>query len=156
MMSQISSLYIVYSTVYSCADERKHHSSASLAFVRGIHRWPVNSPHKWPLTRKMFPFDDVIMKHTGDGMCSDQISRQIIRNNQSLKKANVMCTPSLAQHNNTWWTLNTLKPRQNGHHFPGDMFKCIFLNENVSISIKISLKFVLKGPINSIPAHWFR
>ena len=37
-------------------------SSASLAFVRGIHRWPVNSPHKWPVTRKMFPFDDVIMR----------------------------------------------------------------------------------------------
>ena len=36
-------------------------SSASLAFVRGIHRWPVNSPYKWPVTRKMFPFDDVIM-----------------------------------------------------------------------------------------------
>ena len=40
---------------------RKHQSSASLAFVRGIHRWPVNSQHKWPVTRKMFPFDDVIM-----------------------------------------------------------------------------------------------
>ena len=40
---------------------RKYQSSASLAFVRGIHRWPVNSPHKWPVTRKMFPFDDVIM-----------------------------------------------------------------------------------------------
>ena len=46
---------------YSAADQRKHQSSASLAFVRGIHRWPVNSPHKWPVTRKMFPFDDVIM-----------------------------------------------------------------------------------------------
>ena len=40
---------------------RKHQSSASLAFVRGIHWWPVNSPHKWPVTRKMFPSDDVIM-----------------------------------------------------------------------------------------------
>ena len=40
---------------------KKTSSSASLAFVRGIHRWPVNSPHKWPVTRKMFPFDDVIM-----------------------------------------------------------------------------------------------
>ena len=59
--SQIASLTIVYSTVYSDADERKHQSSASLAFVWGIHRWPVNSPHKWPVTRKMFPFDDVIM-----------------------------------------------------------------------------------------------
>ena len=41
---------------------RKHQSSASLAFVWGIHRGPVNSPHKWPVTRKMFPFDDVIMR----------------------------------------------------------------------------------------------
>ena len=57
MASQITSLTIVYSTVYSDADQRKHQCSASLAFVRG----PVNSPHKWPVTRKMFPFDDVIM-----------------------------------------------------------------------------------------------
>ena len=59
---QITSLTIVYSTVYSDADQRQHQSSASLAFVRGIHRRPVNSPHKWPITRKMFPFDDVIME----------------------------------------------------------------------------------------------
>ena len=59
--SQITSLTIVYSTVYSDADQRKHQSSASLAFVWGIHRGPVNSPQKWPVTRKMFPFDDVIM-----------------------------------------------------------------------------------------------
>ena len=45
--SKITSLTIVYSTVHSDADQRKHQSSASLAFVRGIHRWPVNSPHKW-------------------------------------------------------------------------------------------------------------
>ena len=63
MASQIISLTIVYSTVYSSADRRKHQSSTSLAFVWGIHRWPVNSPHKWPVTRKMFPFDDVIMYH---------------------------------------------------------------------------------------------
>ena len=48
--------------------------------------------------------------------------------------------------------LNTLRPRQNGRHFPNDTFKRIFLNENVRISIKISLKFVPKGPINKIPA----
>ena len=58
--SQITSLTIVYSTVYSDTDQGKHQSSASLAFVRGIHRGPVNSPHKGPVTRKMFPFDDVI------------------------------------------------------------------------------------------------
>ena len=62
MASQITSLTLVYSTVYSDADQRKHQSSASLAFVWGIHRGPINSPHKWPVTRKMFPFDDVIKK----------------------------------------------------------------------------------------------
>ena len=61
--SLITSLIIVYSTVYSDADQRKHQSSASLAFVWGIHRWPVHSPHKWPVTRKIFPFDDVTMWH---------------------------------------------------------------------------------------------
>ena len=63
--SQITSLTVVYSIVYSDADQKKHQSSASLAFVRGIHRGPVNSPHKWPVTRKMFPFDDVIMFYDG-------------------------------------------------------------------------------------------
>ena len=62
MASQITNLSIVYSTINSDADQRKHQISASLAFVRGIHRWPVNSAHKWPVTRKMFPFDDVIIR----------------------------------------------------------------------------------------------
>ena len=46
MASQTTSLTIVYSTVYSGADQIKRQSSAPLASVRGIHRWPVNSPHK--------------------------------------------------------------------------------------------------------------
>ena len=61
MASQITSLTTVYSTVYSVANQRKHQSSASLACVRGIPRWPVNTPHKGPVMRKMFPFDDVIV-----------------------------------------------------------------------------------------------
>ena len=48
--------------------------------------------------------------------------------------------------------INTLRPRQNGHHFANDILKCIFLDENVWIPIKISLKFVPNGPINNIPA----
>ena len=59
--SQITSLTIVFLTVYSNADERKYESSVSLTFVRGNHRGPLNFPHNWPVTRKMFPFDDVIM-----------------------------------------------------------------------------------------------
>ena len=59
--SQITSLTIVFSTVqYPDADQRKHQRSGPLAFMQGIHREPVNSPHKWPVTRKMFPFDDVM------------------------------------------------------------------------------------------------
>ena len=67
MASQITSLTIVYSTLYWGTDQSKHQSSASLAFVWGIHRGPVNSPHKWPVTRKMFPFDDII-KTLGQAM----------------------------------------------------------------------------------------
>ena len=63
MASQITSLMIVYSAVYSGRNQRKQQSSASLAFVRGIHRWPVNSPHKGPVIQKMFPFDDIIMNY---------------------------------------------------------------------------------------------
>ena len=73
--SQITSLVSVFSNVYSDAYQRKHQSSASLAFVRGIHRGPVNSPHKWPLTRKMFPFDDVIMQDCDLGASQKHVNR---------------------------------------------------------------------------------
>ena len=61
MASQITCVSIVYSIFCSDADQRKYQSSPSLTFVRGIHRWPVNSPYKGAVTRKMFPLDDVIM-----------------------------------------------------------------------------------------------
>ena len=61
MASQISGVFIVYSTVCSGADQRKQQSSVALAFVRGIHRWPVDSPHKGPVIGKMFPYEDIIM-----------------------------------------------------------------------------------------------
>ena len=62
MVPQTTGVSIVYWTVCSSADQRKHQSSTSLIFVRGIHRWSVNFPHKGPVTRNMFPFDDVIMR----------------------------------------------------------------------------------------------
>ena len=61
MASQNTGVSVVYSTVCSGADQRKYQSSASLAFVRGIRRSPADSLHQGPITRKMFPFDDVIM-----------------------------------------------------------------------------------------------
>ena len=80
--SQITNLAILYPTVYSDADQRKHQSSASLAFVWGIYRWPVNSPHKWPVSRKMFPFDDVIMPEPKDN-CNLVIHRPFYQHSYS-------------------------------------------------------------------------
>ena len=72
MASQITSLTIVYSSVYSAADQRKHQSSASLAFVRWIYWGPVKSPHKWPVTRKCF--------HMMTSLCSmDAVVESIFR-----------------------------------------------------------------------------
>ena len=85
--SQITSLTIVYSTVYSDADQRKHQSSASLAFVWGIHRGPVSSPHTWPVTRKMLPFYDVIMRWNSEQLMLTycmQITFTITRNNNAI------------------------------------------------------------------------
>ena len=79
MASQITSLTIVYTTVYSGADQRKHQSTASLAFVRGIHRWPVNSPHKWSVTWNMFPFDDVIMLSFHISLSSNDATHKTVR-----------------------------------------------------------------------------
>ena len=239
MASQITSLRIVYSIDYSGADQRKHQGSASLAFVRGIHRWPVISPHKWQVTRKTFPFDDVIMigailhigclvkncapllSHWGypnltwslpfmvtwflaifvskDSLLPDSsdesglggrgpflssldvcssskviiLSRRapsfiflvpLFQNKQQVMfqyKNVVFSIYGFASERNNCVTtsyryvvnpiLNTLRPRQKYCHFADDILKCIFLNKDIWISIKISLMFVPKGPINISP-----
>ena len=61
MASQVTSLMIIYSTVYSGTDEKNIKLRVTGLCVRGIHRWPVDSSHKGPVMRKMFPFDDVTM-----------------------------------------------------------------------------------------------
>ena len=63
MASQITGVSIVYTAVCTGGDQRKHQSSTSLTFVRWVHRWPVPSLHKGLTTRKMFPFDDVIVEN---------------------------------------------------------------------------------------------
>ena len=113
MASQLTSLTIVYSTVYSGADQIiKHQSFLSLAFVQGIHRWPVNSPHKWPVKRKMFPFDDVIM--------IDVIQTSFAKNGRlpgvlpyDLVSLLVLAI-SLWKDSGPWWRHDTLQWRHNG------------------------------------------
>ena len=105
MASQITSLGIVYSTVYSGADQRKHQSSASLAFVRRIHRGPVNSPHKRPQTRKFFSFDDVIMdgvRWGWDPSITSQSRKRPVMQKVPPWGNVVMCQP-------TDWVANSIK-----------------------------------------------
>ena len=79
MSSQITGVSIVCSSVCSGVGQRKHQSSTSLAFVRGNHRWPVDSPNKGPVTRKVFPFDDVIMGYSPHNKCNTAQTRYWIR-----------------------------------------------------------------------------
>ena len=114
MASQITSLTIVYSTVYSGADQRKHQSSASQAFVRGIHHWPVNFPHKGPVTRKAFPFNDVIMSHndvmTWEGLQYCSLRREPVTSefpNKGSTSTVYWCIASkLKAARNLYWTSN--------------------------------------------------
>ena len=79
MAPEIMSITIVYSTIYSGADQGKYEWSASLAFVRGFYWWPLNSPHKWPVTRKMFPFDDVIIYRMDPPTPTPSLTKQMIQ-----------------------------------------------------------------------------
>ena len=102
--SQITSLTVVYSTVYSDADQRKHQSSVSLALCVGNSPGPVNSPHKGPVTRKMFPFDAVIMWYTKAPppldkwqMASDSVASRLViscsldQNNRLFLETDAIC-----------------------------------------------------------------
>ena len=121
MASQITGVMIVYSTICSGADQRKHQSSASLAFVREIDQSLVNSLHKGTVMWKMIPFD-VLMPE--------------------------LCLPQLAADGGMAFRS---RAGQNGRHFLDDIIKCIFLNENVWISIKISLEVCSWGSKQQFP-----
>ena len=127
--SQITSLTIVLSTVYSDADQRKHQSSVSLAFLLGIHRGPVNSPHKWPVTWKMFPFDDVIMN-----------KRQ-----------------SASQHfhfSPLFLLINSLPPATWASNFKSLIYKLIIQNSGLATCHKVVLRWMPQNTL-MISQQWF-
>ena len=115
MASQITSLTIVYSNAYSGTDQRKHQSSASLAFVRGIHRWPVNSLHKRPVTWKIFPFGDVIMSPRYISVLNGNISLR------SVKVSNIRVWPNELDSWSSFHYAKNISRRQMGwfkvYHF---------------------------------------
>ena len=93
------------------------------------------------------------------------MSLYLIDDKSTLVQVMAWCRQATSHYLSQWWPrslspygivrpqwVNTLRPKQDGHHFPNDIFKCIFLNENASILIKISMKFVPWGSIDNIPA----
>ena len=121
MASHITGVSIICSTACSGADQRKHQNSASLVCVRAIHRWPVDSPHKGPVTRKMFPLGDVIMEKLR--LCHTSYmdvgrNKEIIKEAMSSERMTASC-----------WTRNSgMRPRQHGRHFQktfSDTLSCI-------------------------------
>ena len=137
MASQITGVSIVYSTV--CI--KKNQSSASLVFVRGIHRWLVDSSYKGPLTRKMFPFDDVIMM-----LCaSPEVTRVIIRYliiiqviNDIIANDYVLTNISLLLHHAFVWAHGKVKN------------KCLYQKQDVFLFVKlVGLCFII-SPLHFI------
>ena len=128
MASQIAGVSIIYSTVCSGADQIKHQSFASLGFLRGIHRWLINSPHKGPATRKMH--DDVIM-HLPHPYINDG--------------SQVVLVVAYSSHK---IEINPSPLGQNRRHFADNPLQMHFHHWNKCILIRISLKFVPVNPID--------
>ena len=151
MASQITSLAIIYWTVYSGADQRKHHSSASLAFVRRIHWWLVNSPHKWPVMRKMFPFGDVIMSLPKKLLVVGARSSEIYPQGHCKVDWLSVQTRSHNLQNEVYSPeqFDTFRSIKNGLHFVGEIFKLTSSNEYCRVFIQIALKFLPRGQIKN-------
>ena len=127
MTSQITRVSIVYSTVCSGAYQRKHQSSASLASVKGIHWWPVKFPHnlKGPVTRKMFPFNDVIM-HIYDRTNIGEIYDRFLYASQTALLLQASDTSSLSITHNTPTTKINFGMTMNHNAFEFMQIKCTF------------------------------
>ena len=124
MASQFTSLTNVYSGVYSGVDQIKHQSSTSLIFVRGIHRWPVNSAYKDTVTWKMFPFDDVVMIW-GDLFYGILIIKPSPFELHSASEMKHHCTNSGHRCNQDRFIvveINVLRSEQRGQHFVDNIF----------------------------------
>ena len=132
--------------------------SASLAICAGNSPVPGEFPAQRPVTRSLCVFFDLRLNKRLSkqswGWWFETLSRPLWRHSNVLAKwAEIPVEhPQRSVVSMSHYRISPLRPRQNGRHFPDDILKCIFVNEKVWISIKISLKFVLKGPISNIPA----
>ena len=126
-IAKITGFSIFYSAVCSGEDQRKHQSPASVAFVKGIHWSPTDSPHKGPVTREMFPFDDVIIQNSC--ICYGTYCIPRIKNAHTLNRTNILKAWTCCFHDNT--RTHTLKSSNHiGVFFP----KHFFFSEKIVIS----------------------
>ena len=130
--------------------------SLNVITIQRRQEFPFHSClHPYPHTHHTSP--TIVVEKTS-GLQLNIWSEDFADNCSNRDEYNVLCIENVSTlgwyqhlfHISQWF--NTLRQRQHGRHFTDDSFKCIFLNENVIISIKISMKFVPKGPINNIPA----
>ena len=154
MVSQMTGVSIVYSTVGSGKDQSKHQSSASLAFVMGIHWGPVNSSHKGPVTPKMFPFDDVSMHHFMVALESANVQYPA---ETDFTISGIWFDGVLSGDNKQTMhcTINSSPPGQNGRHFTNVFIRCIFVNENLVFWLKFHWSLFVMFQL-TITQHWFR
>ena len=114
MASQITGISIVCSTIHSGADQRKHQSYASLAFVRGIHQWPVNSPHKGPLTSRSGSKVVVHDTHSIDGEYLYQIWQWFLQWKENCGTDSISSTDKRINIQTDWQTKwNQYNPHSN-------------------------------------------
>ena len=143
MASQITTVSSVYPTVCSGANKRKHHSSASLFFCGGNSPGTVEFP-----TQRASNKEKVSIwwrHHVRAGAFVWPFAWAHLAPLGGLSVFNTSANPQAV-----WLELNTLRPRQNGHHCADDSFDCILLNEKVLILNQISLKYVLYGLIDNM------
>ena len=121
-----------------------------------MHRWI-----EWSLVQILAPIWCQTIFYTNDNFtvlinCNPrnrfQITIQVTDFNKTIVQTMSILNPSMFYLSHRIVVFNTLRPRQNGRHFTDDIFKWILVNENVWIPIKLSMKFVPKGPISNIPA----
>ena len=150
-MASTTSISIVCTAVCSDADQRKHQSSASLTFVRGIHQWSVNSPHKGPVTRKTFPFDDNIIFI----VAITRLSFHKERIGMFWKNVE---NPLASQRPVTYFTneINTLRPRQNGRHFSDNISNAFSWMNIFKFRLKFHWNLLFLRVQMTIFHHWFR
>ena len=125
MGAMASQITIVYSTVSSGADQRKHQSSASMAFAWGIHQGPMNSPHKWQVTRKMFPFDDVTMcqpivfYQLEKAPENQWVIKNEIHEGDDKLSTDIIFSLSLPRYSRSRWWKDTMQPFTGRHQCAG-------------------------------------